>query len=687
MHYNGKSGIRKAMAVKWKSSDNDWLCINTIRTLSIDAIEKANSGHPGLPLGAAPFTYVLWQYFLNHEPKNPEWQNRDRFILSAGHGSMLLYSLLHLTGYPKLSLQEIQSFRQWKSLTPGHPEFGLTPGVETTTGPLGQGAANAVGFAISERILAQRFNRPGHDIIDHYTYALVSDGDLMEGVCLEAISLAGHLQLGKLIYLYDCNHITLDGPTSLTFSSEDVKKKFEASGWQVLQVKDSNQDLEGIYGAIEQARSHLTQPTLIICETTIGFGSPLAGTASVHGSPLNKNQIQETKKALHWNEPHSFAVPESAKKHFQNGVGRAHSVYQDWNKRCEAYQKEFPGLFQELVGEWNRPTQWLASYEKLKPGESVATRVSSGQVLNDIAKEAPWLVGGDADLSSSTKTALKGLGSFHGQRNNGRNIHFGVREHAMAAIANGMSYHGGVRPFVSTFFCFADYMRPSIRLAAMNHLPVIYIWTHDSIGLGEDGPTHQPVEHLASLRCIPNLVVYRPADSFEVLSGWEMALSQKKRPFGFVLTRQNLPNLEHPRRPSEFHDPRKGGYLLSEASGGEPHVLLIGTGSEVHLAVQAQGVLEKDGIPTRVVSMPSWELFSEQNQKYQDHILPPKIRNRVSIEAASTFGWTRWVGSDGKALGLDRFGASAPAEKLFEEFSLTVDSIVKVSKSLTAVNS
>ncbi len=661
----------------------DLLSINTIRTLSIDAIEKANSGHPGLPLGAAPMAYALWQFHLNHSPKNPTWANRDRFVLSAGHGSMLLYSLLHLTGY-ELSLDEIKKFRQLHSLTPGHPEFGLTPGVETTTGPLGQGAANAVGMAIAERKLANLFNKPGFELINHFTFALVSDGDLMEGVCKEAVSLAGNLKLGKLIYLYDSNDITLDGPTSLTFAHEDIAQRFESQGWHVQTVKNGDTDLKSIDQAITKAKTHTTQPSLIIIKTTIGFGSPIAGTSDVHGSPLNKEQILKTKQSLGWPSQEPFFIPSDAHAHLHRAVEKGQKLVTNWNQLFLKYQSAHPELAKQftIAHAQQLPNNWDQGCPEFKVGESVATRVSSGKILNAYAKNILWLLGGDADLSVSTKTLIENGGSFEGQEGTGRNIHYGVREHAMASIANGISYHGGVRPFVATFFCFFDYMKPAVRLAAMNHLPCIYVWTHDSIGLGEDGPTHQPIEHLAALRAIPNCLVLRPADAIETREAWKIALSQSRRPTALVLTRQNVPTLDRSHLPDAVSQIHKGAYILKEATGGNPKAILIATGSEVSLALSAAKELETSGTPCRVVSFICWELFLEQDSSYRQTVLPDTVRAKVSIEAGSTMGWHRWVGEKGICLGLDRFGASAPAPVLYEEFGLTSSALVKAVKSL-----
>ena len=660
----------------------DRLCIDTIRCLSIDGVDKADSGHPGLPLGAAPMAHVLWQRHLRHNPKNPTWPDRDRFVLSAGHGSMLLYSLLHLTGYD-VSMGDLQSFRQWGSKTPGHPEFRDTPGVEATTGPLGQGVGNAVGMAIAERYLAATFNRKGHTIVDHTTFVLVGDGDLMEGVASEACSMAGHMKLGKLVFLYDDNDISLDGPTSLSFSGEDVAKRFEAYGWHVQKVKEGNTDLSAIDKAIAAAKKETTRPSIICVKTTIGFGSPVAGTSDAHGSPLGKEGSIATKKTLGWKWPDkTFYVPDEAKAELGSAVTRGKDLEAEWKKRLEAYGKAHPELLTlwKSFQEGGLPAGWDKDVPTFKAGDKVATRAASGKVLNAIAKKVPFLVGGDADLSGSTKTAISGEKSFDGQTGEGRNIHFGVREHAMAAVANGMAYHGGVRPYTATFFCFVDYMRPAVRLAALSHLPVIHVWTHDSIGLGEDGPTHQPVEQLASLRAMPHLHVFRPADGTETAESWKFALQHKTGPTGLVFTRQGVPEFEH--KGNAEPGVHKGAYTLLDAEGGTPQVILIGTGSEVQLAVAAREKLQKDGIPTRVVSMPCWTLFESQTDAYREKVLPAAVTARVSVEAGCTFGWSRWTGDKGKAIGLDRFGASSPGSTNFEKLGFTVDHVVKAAHAV-----
>jgi transketolase len=661
----------------------DQLCINTIRTLAIDAVERANSGHPGLPLGAAPMAYVLWQNHLRHNPANPHWSDRDRFVLSAGHGSMLLYALLHLTGYD-LSIDDLKSFRQWGSRTPGHPESSLTPGVEATTGPLGQGSANAVGMAIAERALAHRFNQDGHRIVDHHTYALVSDGDLMEGVSAEAASLAGHLRLSKLIYLYDSNDVTLDGPTSLTFTTEDVERRYQAYGWRVLRVEDGDHDLDAIDRALTEARGESTKPSIIIVRTTIGFGSPhKQGTSSAHGSPLGADEVALTKKALGWDPGAEFLVPEEARARFRKAVANGVRLESEWNDRFRVLAAARP----DLAAEWERrskpslPDGWDDALPRFEPRGKLATREASGKILNAIAKHVPELIGGDADLSSSTKTTLEGMGSFDGQSGAGRNLHFGVREHAMGSVINGIAYHGMVRGYCSTFFCFSDYMRPSIRLAALSHLPSVFVFTHDSIGLGEDGPTHQPVEHLMALRVVPNLHLIRPADANETVEAWRCALARTRGPTALVLTRQKVETLDRAGR-GGAEGLRRGAYVLSDAQGGDAAAILIATGSEVEIALGAQALLSQDGVRCRVVSMPCWELFEEQSAPYKESVLPASVKARVSVEAGVTSGWCRYLGDGGKAVGVDRFGASAPGEAIYEGLSLTARTVAEAVKSL-----
>ncbi len=661
------------------STDLDLLCVNTVRTLSIDAVQKANSGHPGLPLGAAPMAYALWQWQHKHDPKDPTWPDRDRFVLSAGHGSMLLYSLLHLYGY-ELSLDELTRFRQLGSRTPGHPEVHLTPGVEATTGPLGQGSANAVGMAIAERVLANLFNRPGHEIVDHRTWALVSDGDLMEGVSGEAASLAGHLKLGKLVYLYDANEISLDGPTSLTFT-EDVRRRYEAYGWGVSQVDKGDTDLAGLKAAIARAAQDTTKPQLIIVRTTIGFGSPnKAGTSHAHGSPLGPDEVKLTKKQLGWEADKDFTIPEVAQAHFAAAAARGTQAHAAWKERLAAYAKAHPeahaAFTAAMAGEL--PRGWEQALPQFKAGDKLATRKASGEAMNALAKVVPTLFGGDADLGVSTLTTIKDGGSFDGQTGRGRNLHYGVREHAMGSIQNGILYHGGLRPFTATFFAFSDYMRPAVRLAALNHLPAVYVWTHDSVWLGEDGPTHQPVEHLMALRAVPNLTMIRPGDASEAAIAWRAALKNTHGPTGLVLTRQNLPVLDR-KKYGDAEGLLRGGYVLCEPEKPARGVL-IATGSELHLAVQAHEKLLAEGLPVRVVSMPSWELFEEQDAAYRDAVLPPGLTARVAVEAGVSWGWERYVGAKGAVLGIDRYGASAPAEDLMKQFGFTVESIMELMR-------
>ena len=659
----------------------DELCINTIRTLSIDAVQKANSGHPGLPLGAAPMAYVLWQRYLKHNPRDPHWADRDRFVLSAGHGSMLLYSLLHLTGYD-LTLDDLKAFRQWESRTPGHPETHLTPGVEATTGPLGQGSANAVGMAIAERFLAARYNRPGQEIVDHRTFCLVGDGDLMEGISSETGSLAGHLKLGKLVYLYDDNHVSLDGPTSQAFT-EDVLRRYEAYGWQTLRVENGNTDLDAIDGAIRVAVSQQERPTIIAVRTTIGYGSPhKAGTSAAHGSPLGAEELALTKKALGWEWTEPFYEPPEALRQFRTALERGAKAQTEWDHRFEAWAKAAPELAEEwrLARKGALPQGWDADLPKWKPDDKpLATRVAGGKAINAIAAHVPWLVGGDADLSESTKTKIEDAGDFDGQTGRGNNIHFGVREHAMAGIGNGMAYHGGVRPFVATFFCFSDYMRPSVRLAALSRLSTVFVWTHDSIGLGEDGPTHQAVEQLMSLRAIPGFSMIRPGDANETAEAWRAVMEHRDGACGLALSRQNLPVLD---RSGAKGGVSRGGYILAEASGGAPKLILMATGSELHLAVGGREKLEAEGVPTRVVSMPCWEFFDAQPREYREQVLPPGVRARLSIEAGVTLGWQKYVGDEGGSIGVDRYGASAPGEIVMKEYGFTLEHVVAFARGL-----
>jgi transketolase len=647
------------------------LAINTIRTLAIDAIQKANSGHPGLPLGCAPMAYVLWQQHLKVDPTAPTWFDRDRFVLSAGHGSMLQYALLHLAGFA-VSLDDLKAFRQWGSNTPGHPEWHETPGVEATTGPLGQGSANAVGMALAERYLATLFNRPGHTVVDHFTYALVSDGDVQEGISHEAAALAGHLALGKLIYLYDANEITLDGPASLAMS-EDVAARYAAYGWQVLRVTDGDRDLAGLDRALTEAKAEASRPSIIIIKTTIGFGSPKkAGTASAHGSPLGEAEVAATKRALGWDEQRYFHVPAEAGAHMA-GIGeRGRAAHAAWRERLAAWRVAHPELaasFDDAVA-GRLPAGWDRELPTWKAGDNLATRVASGKIMAALAKAVPALLGGDADLGGSTKTLVPG--GDYDRTGAGRNVRFGIREHAMGAMANGMAYHGGLRPFASTFFVFSDYMRPAVRLAALNKQPVIYVWTHDSIGLGEDGPTHQPVEHLMALRAMPNLDVVRPADAHETVAAWRHAMTRTDGPTALVLSRQDLAVVTAPGAPGA----ERGAYVLADGAGGTVDVVIIATGSEVGLALAARERLAGQGVAARVVSMPCWSLFARQDAAYRASVLPPAVTARVAVEAGVTFGWREHVGDRGEVVGLDRYGASAPGEVLLEKFGLTVDAVV-----------
>jgi len=661
-----------------RTEDLDQLCINTIRMLSADAVEAANSGHPGMPMGAATMAYVLWTRFLRHNPANPKWPERDRFILSAGHGSMLLYSLLHLTGYD-LPLEELKHFRQWGSKTPGHPESHITSGVETTTGPLGQGFGNGVGMAIAERFLAAHFNRPGHEIVNHYTYAVCSDGELMEGVSHETASLAGHLKLGKLIYFYDDNHISIEGSTGLAFTENRIAR-FEAYGWHVQKIDDGN-DIHAIERAILTAQEEKDRPSLISVRTHIGYGSPnKQDSASAHGEPLGAEELRLTKENLGWPLEPSFLIPDEALKHFRRVLEKGDQREREWMDRHKDYEKAYPELAQEWKQWMNKelPPGW-AKDVPLFPADSkgMATREASGRVLNAIAPKLRNLIGGSADLAPSTKTFMKGERDFQAGRYEGRNFHFGVREHGMGAILSGMALHGGVIPYGATFLIFSDYMRPPIRLAAMMGLKVIYIFTHDSIGLGEDGPTHQPIEQLAALRAIPGLTVIRPCDANETAEVWRFALESENGPVALCLTRQGLPTLDRGKFPSA-EGLRRGAYVLCDLNvDKEPDVILIGTGSEVHIALEAAGKLQEKGVSVRVVSMPSWELFQRQPEDYQDQVLPPAVRARVAIEAGIPQGWHRYVGNRGQVIGIDHFGASAPYEIVYEKFGITSDRVVE----------
>jgi transketolase len=672
-------------------SNLDQACIDSIRFLAIDAVQKANSGHPGLPMGAASMAYVLWTRFLRHNPANPGWWDRDRFVLSAGHGSMLLYSLLYLTGYD-LPLDQIQQFRQWGSRTPGHPERGLVPGVETTTGPLGQGFANGVGMAIAEAYLAARYNRPGHEIVNHFTYAIVSDGDLMEGVACEAASLAGHLKLGKLIYLYDDNRISLAAATDISFT-EDRARRFEAYGWHTITIEDGN-DLMSIEQAIRAAQEERNRPSLILVRTQIGWGSPhKQGSFESHGSPLGVEEVKLTKQNLGWPLEPAFMVPDEALNRFRRAIDCGKAGEAAWSDRFAEYAKAFPELAQEFqrLMHGELPADWDAAIPSFPAdAKGMATRAASGKVINAIGPKLPALIGGSADLNPSTQTVIKNEGDFQNPEYKpkdmqgstggawsyqGRNLHFGVREHAMGAIANGMGAHGGIMPYTATFFVFSDYMRPPIRLASLMELGVIFIFTHDSIGVGEDGPTHQPVEHLAALRAIPGLTVIRPSDANETAMAWRIAVQSRHRPVVLVLTRQELPTIDRARYASA-EGVQRGAYVLSDAPGNKPDLILIASGSEVGLALSAQQRLADQGIAARVVSMPSWDLFEAQPQEYRNEVLPASVRTRLAIEAGVAQGWHKYVGDRGEVLSLDHFGASAPAKVVFEKFGFTVDNVV-----------
>ncbi len=667
----------------------DALCINTIRFLSVDAVQKANSGHPGLPLDAAPMAYVLWTRFLRHNPSNPAWFDRDRFVLSAGHGSMLLYSLLHLTGYA-LPMEEIKKFRQWGSMTPGHPERGLTPGVETTTGPLGQGFGNGVGMAIAEAHLATRFNRPGFEIINHRTYGIVSDGDLMEGVSAEAASLAGHLKLGKLIYLYDNNRVSLSSSTGLMFT-EDIGKRFEAYGWHTQLVGDGN-DLASIEAAIIAAKKESGRPSLIIVRTHIGYGAPhKQDTFEAHGSPLGEEEVRLTKENLGWPPDRSFYIPGPVEARFRSAIEEGGKEEKRWKALLSRYSKSFPGLADELGRAFRNelPTGWDSEIPSFPPDEKgMPTRIASGKVLNAIAKRLPDLIGGSADLDPSTYTALKGMGDFEspiqtitdtqgsaggGAGYFGRNVHFGVREHSMGAIVNGLAAHGGIIPFGATFLIFSDYMRPPIRLAALMGVHSIFVFTHDSIGLGEDGPTHQPVEQLPGLRAIPGLIVIRPCDANETIEAWKTAIEERDRPVALILTRQGVPTLDR-KTLGPAVGLRKGAYVLAD-SDGTPDIILIASGSEVRLIVEARQRLLKENIRARAVSMPSWGLFEAQSKEYRDSILLPSVEVRLAVEAASPLGWERYVGPKGDIIGVTEFGASAPGEVVMEKYGFTSENV------------
>lgn len=661
------------------SAELEMKAINTLRFLSADAVQKANSGHPGLPMGAAAMAFTIWTRHLRHNPANPGWFNRDRFILSGGHGSMLLYSLLHLTGYA-VSLDEIKSFRQWGSITPGHPEAGMTPGVETTTGPLGQGLSNGVGMAIAEAHLAAEYNREGHQVIDHYTYAIVTDGDLMEGVASEAASLAGHLKLGKLIYLYDDNRISIDGSTDLAFT-ENRGARFAAYGWQVIRVPDGN-NVEGIDQAIQMAKKD-PRPSLIMCRTHIGYGLPTRqDTSKAHGEPPGDEELDGAKRKLDWPVEPRFFIPEDVKAFFRQAGQNGLAEEATWKKDMEAYRQAYPELAAEL--ERRMAGELPADWDKALPifpadPKGLATRAASGKVINALAKALPELVGGSADLRPSNNTWIDSSKAFQFETPEGRNFHFGVREHGMGAVVNGMVFHGGVIPFCATFLVFSDYNRPTIRVSALSHLGSIWVFTHDSIGLGEDGPTHQPVEHLTALRIIPNLVVLRPADANETVEAWKIAIERRHGPTLLALSRQNLPTLDR----SVFNAAagvRQGAYVLADLGGKTPEIILMASGSEVDLILQAGKVLAEEGFGVRLVSFPSWELFAEQPEELRAAVLPEKIKARVAIEAGMTLGWERWVGEKGAVIGMHSFGASAPAKTLYEKFGLTAGAVVEAAR-------
>jgi transketolase len=675
----------------------DTLCINTIRTLAIDAVQQANSGHPGAPMGLAPVAYSLWQEFLRYDPEDPTWLNRDRFVLSNGHASMLLYAMLHLAGVREvdkngtvlnklsLPLEELKRFRQLDSRTPGHPESHITTGVETTTGPLGQGVGNSVGIALASRWLAANYNRPDFEVFDFNVYTICSDGDLMEGIGGEAASLAGHLKLSNLCWIYDHNSITLDGPADWSYS-DDVATRFVGYGWNVTRVSDAN-DLEMLARAFETFKKTKDRPTLIIVDSHIGYGSPhKQDSNSSHGEPLGEEEVKLTKKFYGWPEDAKFLVPEGVREHFKDGVGkRGHAAHAQWSKMFDGYKAKYPDLADQLHRMQRRelPDGW----EKKLPtfpadAKGVATRESSGKVLNALAESIPWLIGGSADLATSNKTNLKGAGDFQPGNYTGRNLHFGVREHVMGAMVNGLTL-SGIRAFGATFFNFSDYMRASIRLAALEECPSIFVFTHDSIGVGEDGPTHQPIEQLASLRAMPDLIVLRPGDANEVVEGWKIIAKLQDKPAVLVLSRQNLPTLDR-NKYAAASGTAKGGYVLADADGGKPQVILIGTGSEVSLCVEAYEKLKSEGTQARVVSMPSWELFEQQDTAYKESVLPASVTARVSVEMAATFGWERFVGLKGRMIGMHRFGASAPLKDLLKYFGFTVDAVVAEARKAMA---
>ncbi|MEW9502493.1 transketolase [Jeotgalibacillus marinus] len=663
-------------------TSTDDLAISTVRTLSIDAIDKANSGHPGLPMGAAPFAYTLWTRFMNHNPKNPDWFNRDRFVLSAGHGSMLLYSLLHLSGYD-LPMEEIKNFRQWGSKTPGHPEYKHTVGVEATTGPLGQGLGMAVGMAMAERHLSAKFNRGEHNVVDHYTYTLCGDGDLMEGVSSEAASLAGHLKLDKLVVLYDSNDISLDGDLDRSFS-ESVQKRFESYNWQYIRVNDGN-DIGEVADAIKQAKADSTRPTMIEIKTVIGYGSPnRAGTSKSHGAPLGTEETTLAKKEYEWLFEEAFHVPSEVYDHFEELVQQnGDKEEKAWNERFEAYKKAYPELAEELSNaiSGTLPAGWEMSLPSYKEGKSLASRASSGEAVNALAKSVPTLFGGSADLAGSNNTMMKEEDDFTPETPAGRNIWFGVREFAMGTALNGMALHGGVNVYGGTFFVFSDYVRPAVRLSALMGVPVTYVFTHDSIAVGEDGPTHEPVEQLTSLRAMPNLSVVRPADGNETAAAWRLSLEATDHPTALVLTRQNLNTLPNTDK-TAYEGVKKGAYVVSPAKGDKADALILATGSEVNLAYEAQQELRKENIDVAVVSMPSWDRFEKQSKEYKESVIPKDVKKRLGIEMASPLGWERYTGDEGDVLGITTFGASAPGGTVLEEYGFSVSNVVTRVKAL-----
>ncbi len=659
------------------------LSINTLRFLATDAVQKANSGHPGMPMGCAPIAYILYKEIMKHNPKNSRWFNRDRFVLSAGHGSMLLYGVLHLSGYD-ISLEDLKKFRQYKSITPGHPEVGLTDGVETTTGPLGQGFANACGMALANKFLSAKFNKADFKIIDNWTYVIASDGDLMEGVSQEAASFAGHNKLGKLVVFYDDNHITIDGSTDLSFS-DDVRKRFESYGWNVLEINDVN-NVDKIRTNIKKAKENETKPTLIITHTHIGYGSPnKQDTSAAHGAPLGEEEVAKTKKALGWDYEEDFFIPQEVKDHFETLIEDGKKQEDEWNGLFAEYKEMYPQdakLLSDLIkgnfgNNWGNRIPHFDNY-----GDAIATRKSSMKVINEICSELPTILGGSADLAASNNTTMKDEENFTAETPTGRNLFYGIREHAMGSIMNGMSLYGGIIPFGGTFLIFSDYMRPAIRLAALSHLKVIYVFTHDSVGLGEDGPTHQPIEQLSSLRAIPNLVVIRPADANETSEAWRIAVREKNNPVALALTRQSLPIIDRNKYASA-ENLEKGAYVLMD-SGVEPEIILIATGSEVSITLEAAEKLSSDGIKVRVVSMPSWELFERQPHEFKESVLPGKIKKRISVEAGIEHGWHKYVGDEGRSLSIETFGLSAPYKKVFEHFGLTVKNIIEEVEKLLA---